>query len=73
MADEENDSLRAKIIHNILKYSPFVGNSMSIEMDVLYYIFTLFVLLPVLLRSMAFDYPFGIFKLFLSQRHNASE
>jgi hypothetical protein len=31
MADEENDSLRAKIIHNILKYSPFVGNSMSIE------------------------------------------
>lgn len=31
MADEENDSLRAKILHNILKYSPFVGNCMSIE------------------------------------------
>lgn len=30
MADEENDSLRAKIIHIILKYSPVIGNSMGI-------------------------------------------
>lgn len=30
MADEENDSLRAKIIHIILKYSQFVGNSVGI-------------------------------------------